>query len=304
MKVVRQTEIDDGEESKNFLCAFFKAGMCEKGDDCEFSHDLNVEYNQGQVDIYTDLSKVKHNMANEINKIAGEKEKKRTGQIESTIVCKYFLDAVQKKVYGFKWDCPNGDQCHYRHYLPKGFVITSSRDKMQEEMTIEEYYDFEENIDAERDRISREGKQVNDVTFAEWKKKRDLYRQENKDDNEKRRKFKTGIQLFRNQAELFKDDENAQEGEIEREENDIIEDTTMNNTMNSKNELRTEKEILEELDSDMKGIKINAELFKDDENLDDLNDLGDDEEGEEKKEEEEVPQGNIEEEEKENDNGH
>jgi len=100
-----------------------------------------------------------------------KKKKKREKKIESNIICKYFLDAVQKKVYGFKWECVNGDDCHYRHYLPKGFVITTSRDKMQEEMTIEEYYDFEENIDAERDRISKNGTQVNDTTFAEWKKK-------------------------------------------------------------------------------------------------------------------------------------
>lgn len=45
VNVVKQTELEEGEESKNFLCQFFKAGMCDKGDKCEFSHDLNIEFN-------------------------------------------------------------------------------------------------------------------------------------------------------------------------------------------------------------------------------------------------------------------
>jgi len=40
---------------------------------------------------------------------------------------------------------------------------------------------------------------------------------------------------------------------------------------------RTENEIMNDLDNDLKGVKINAELFQEDENLDDLNDIGDDE---------------------------
>lgn len=33
-------------------------------------------------------------------------------------VCKYFLEAVEKKQYGWFWVCPNGGKdCHYRHAL-------------------------------------------------------------------------------------------------------------------------------------------------------------------------------------------
>jgi len=42
------------------------------------------------------------------------------------------------------------------------------------------------------------------------------------------------------------------------------------------NDLRTENEIMDDLDNDLKGVKINAELFQEDENLDDLNDVEDD----------------------------
>jgi hypothetical protein len=43
--VIKQKELEEGEESKNVLCQFFKAGCCDKGDDCEFAHDLNIEFN-------------------------------------------------------------------------------------------------------------------------------------------------------------------------------------------------------------------------------------------------------------------
>ena len=41
-------------------------------------------------------------------------------------VCKYFLEAVEKKQYGWFWACPNGGKdCHYRHALPPGYVLKS-----------------------------------------------------------------------------------------------------------------------------------------------------------------------------------
>jgi hypothetical protein len=285
---VRQHDLDDGEEAKNILCAYFKAGQCDKGDDCEFSHDVNIEFNQGAFDIYTDLRDVKktHGVEYEVNKIAEEKEKKRSKAIQSNIVCKFFLDAVQKKVYGWKWECPNGDDCHYKHCLPKGYVIVTSKDKMQEEMTMEEYMDLEEQIDEERNRIGKVGTRVNDTTFLEWKKRRDEFRRQGKEHEEKKRKLQTGIQLFRNQSNLFKDDENADD-DLEREDiNDINQESNdkMINGHDGENgkednfKGKTEDEILNELESELKGIKINADLFKENENLDELDDIIDEEE--------------------------
>lgn len=47
---------DDGEiDHKKTLCAYFKAGVCEKGKKCKFSHDLSLEDNRGlAIDLYTD----------------------------------------------------------------------------------------------------------------------------------------------------------------------------------------------------------------------------------------------------------
>ena len=49
-------------------------------------------------------------------------------------VCKYFLEAVEKKQYGWFWVCPNGGkECHYRHALPPGYVLKSQMKELLEE---------------------------------------------------------------------------------------------------------------------------------------------------------------------------
>lgn len=49
-------------------------------------------------------------------------------------VCKYFLEAVEKKQYGWFWVCPNGGKdCHYRHALPPGYVLKSQMKALLEE---------------------------------------------------------------------------------------------------------------------------------------------------------------------------
>jgi hypothetical protein len=201
---------------------------------------------------------------------------------------------VQRKIYGYKWECPNGDDCHYKHCLPKGFIIQTAKDRMQEEMSIEDYMNLEESIDIERDRIGKIGTSVNDQTFAEWKKNRDAFRAKGKEEVQKNKKVQTGIELFKNSSNLFKDDENAAD-DIVNEENQL--EDTNTNTENTSNNIvvKTEgkfsflilfiDEIMKELENDMKGIKVNAELFTGEEDLDELNDI-DDGEGEGIQEEE------------------
>lgn len=38
-----------------------------------------------------------------------QKEGKRP-QPQTKIVCKYFLDAIEKECYGWFWQCPNGPE--------------------------------------------------------------------------------------------------------------------------------------------------------------------------------------------------
>ena len=50
---------------------------------------------------------------------------------QTDIICKHFLEAVEKRTYGWFWECPNGgDKCQYRHALPEGYVL--KRDKVDE----------------------------------------------------------------------------------------------------------------------------------------------------------------------------
>lgn len=48
---------------------------------------------------------------------------------KTDIVCKYFIDAVENRKYGWFWDCPNGLSCKYRHALPPGYVLKKDRQK-------------------------------------------------------------------------------------------------------------------------------------------------------------------------------
>jgi hypothetical protein len=92
---------------KATLCPYFKAGVCEKGKKCKYSHDMSVaDIAASNIDIYTD-------------------PRVKIGKREDTLItCKYFVEAVEKDVYGFNWKCPNnGDDCHYMHRLPMGYVL-------------------------------------------------------------------------------------------------------------------------------------------------------------------------------------
>ena len=153
----------------------------------------------------------------EMYKMAEEKESKRK-QVQSNIVCKFFLDAIQKKVYGIQWECPNGDQCQYRHCLPKDYVLKTKKDTMQEEMTLEEFCNLEEQIDEERTRVSRYGKPVNEANYNEWRRERDERRMKIRSQKEKDLANKTtGIQLFKNSGLEIKDDEGATDIVIEKD---------------------------------------------------------------------------------------
>ena len=296
---VKTQEVPEGQQAKNILCENFKNGNCSLGDKCPFSHDLNINFNQGTFDIYTDLRNVKSklNEEQEVNKIAEEKEKKKGRIPQSNIVCKYFLEAVKKKIYGWKWECPNGDTCHYRHSLPKGYILITEKDKAQEDMTIDEFMDLEEQIDEERARISENGTKVTEETFREWKKKRDEFRKGEKDEqeNDNMKSKLTGVQLFKKQADLFKDDENAEDLKIDNEEDEKDNNENNNNINDEDTNINDGKEKKD------KEIKINEELFNEEDNLDELDKIIDEEDDKKDDEKEEDKKDDEKEDDKEDD---
>ena len=61
-------------------------------------------------------------------------------------VCKYFLTAIEKSLYGWFWACPNGNKCIYRHALPPGFVLQKDKKAAEDE---EEKITLEEHVENE-----------------------------------------------------------------------------------------------------------------------------------------------------------
>ena len=145
---LRNSQLAFGEDPKSVLCPFFKAGRCDKGDRCKYSHDLNLNTRKSaKKDIHTDHRDEKAQETNadwdrdKLEEVLRQKEGKRP-QTTTKIVCKYFLDAIEKECYGWFWQCPNGPEykkvsslitsCKYRHALPEGYVYKSRAEREAE----------------------------------------------------------------------------------------------------------------------------------------------------------------------------
>ncbi len=51
-------------------------------------------------------------------------------------------------MYGWFWECPNGERCIYRHALPQGFVFKKAL-KEQEELQAQDSITLEELVENE-----------------------------------------------------------------------------------------------------------------------------------------------------------
>ncbi|KER28000.1 hypothetical protein T265_05049 [Opisthorchis viverrini] len=159
-----------GVNPKSVLCAFFKQGQCLKGDKCKFSHDLTVERKAEKRGIYADEDHVEESMDDwDIAKLEEVVSKKHDaankGLPPSTIVCKYFLEAVENMKYGWFWECPNGKACHYRHALPPGFVLKREQKKMEEQKETISLDDLIERERAEKIELGRTAKLKREADF-------------------------------------------------------------------------------------------------------------------------------------------
>lgn len=170
-------KLSAGADPKSVVCAFFKQGLCGKGDKCKFSHDLALDRKGEKRSIYVDSRDVDDSLKNDtmdkwdqdkleevIEKKQGDKGKSMP---KTEIVCKHFLEAVEKNFYGWFWKCPNGEKCIYRHALPPGFVLKKKQEKeVKEEISIEEF------IESERSKLGGNLTKLTLETFLEWKKKK------------------------------------------------------------------------------------------------------------------------------------
>ena len=102
-----------GVDPKTILCQYFKNGACTKGKNCKFSHDLNVERKADKIDLYTDTreeAKKDDTMdkwdQDKLEEVVQTKHGKNPATT-TDIVCKYFIQAVEERKYGWFWNCPN-----------------------------------------------------------------------------------------------------------------------------------------------------------------------------------------------------
>lgn len=205
-KPVVQT-IPKGVDPKSILCMYFKQGTCQKGDRCKFSHDLNVERKSEKRNLYED-TRENDTMADwdeaklddVINQKHGEDNKKKNNTTQ--IVCKFFLEAVEKKTYGWFWSCPNGDKCMYRHALPPGFVLKSEMkqlDKKSNEVSLEML------VEKERAALGKTTTKVTLESFIKWKKQKLIEKKEEKiiAEAKKQSNFKLGLHNGLSGRDLF-----------------------------------------------------------------------------------------------------
>jgi len=54
LKPVQMQKVPFGVDPKTLLCVFFKAGNCEKGSKCKFSHDRDIERKVEKKNLYED----------------------------------------------------------------------------------------------------------------------------------------------------------------------------------------------------------------------------------------------------------
>ena len=217
VSAIQQQNLKEGEDPKSVLCAYFKAGVCEKGKKCKYSHDLGLEGKSAKIDIYSD-------------------PRDRNGKPEwrTDITCTFFLDAVEKNLYGWLWECPNGgDKCVYTHALPPGYVLQREKkelekaalDQSDDELTIEE------KIEEERAKLPSDGlTPVTLATFMEWKKRKAERKQKELEEKMKEEVKKAGAKggagilsgraLFKYDPTLFQDDEAAAAGDVYEERNE------------------------------------------------------------------------------------
>ncbi|CAI9718380.1 finger CCCH domain-containing 15 [Octopus vulgaris] len=235
-----------GADPKSVLCVFFKQGLCTKGDKCKFSHDLAIERKGAKKNIYEDTREGEtmndwdqQKLEEVVDQKHGESNKAKP---KTSIICRYFLDAVENSKYGWFWDCPNGnDKCIYRHCLPAGFILKKDQKLLEKKDEIS----LEELIEKERAALVHTGTKITLQTFLEWKerKKKQKIAAFNQETEKKKAEFKAGRTVGISGREMFEfnpdlitqDDEGAADFDYSQETSDEESEESYNGPVNDIN---------------------------------------------------------------------
>jgi len=226
---VAQTKVPIGIDPKSVVCEFFKKGLCTKGDKCKYSHNFDQERKSEKIDLYTDRRDIK-DATMETDTMDAWDQKKLENVIEkkhareedpnsssrTKIVCKYFLEAIEQRKYGWFWECPNGgDKCQYQHRLPPGFELIQKKDKDKLQEAKEET-PLEDVLEAERAKLTTRTPLTLE-RFLKWRADRqqrmELQKREAAEQREKDlqigRAMRSGREMFAFNPQLFVDDLDA-----------------------------------------------------------------------------------------------
>lgn len=106
----------------------------------------------------------------ELEKAVNSKHGNENKNRPTEIICKFFLEAIETKKYGWFWVCPNGgNNCQYRHALPPGYVLKSQMKAMMEDQLSKLLP--EDNIEEERIKLNSSTPMTREI-FEEWKSKK------------------------------------------------------------------------------------------------------------------------------------
>ncbi|KAI8834924.1 hypothetical protein BJ741DRAFT_608649 [Chytriomyces cf. hyalinus JEL632] len=191
--VQQMQKVPFGVDPKTIVCQYFKAGTCQKGSKCKFSHNLDLDRKVTKIDIYADNEK-DNKAADTMDKwddaklaeVVGSKQDASNTNLPTEIVCKFFLDAIDNQKYGWFWECPNGNKsCKYRHALPPGYVLkkkeTEAERREREAHEKENAITIEDFLDTERHNLGPNLTPINEDTFHKWKADRKAKQAEEED---------------------------------------------------------------------------------------------------------------------------
>jgi len=225
---VVQAKVPMGVDPKSVVCEFYKKGLCTKGEKCKFSHNLEQGRKADKIDIYTDrrdfpedeeAKKLQEDTMDnwdqaKLEDVVQLKQSEVNKNNKTKIVCKFFLEAIENKKYGWFWECPNGgDKCIYQHSLPPGFVLKSSKKEEEDE---EEKISIEEQIEEERAKLTKRTPLTLE-TFLKWKEEKRKERDEQEKEQKAKREadiksgkiMRSGREMFVFNPDLFVDDEDV-----------------------------------------------------------------------------------------------
>jgi len=124
-----------------------------------------------------------------VDKLNEVVNKKMSNKPTSDKICQYFIKAIEDEKYGYFWECPNGDECIYRHALPPDYVFKSKEKKVENTKSLEEIIE-----ERRAGLVSGQGTPVNEKTFKEWKDKKLQVKRDKEDEaiNKRKRDIKEG----------------------------------------------------------------------------------------------------------------